>query len=227
MRFDATHALGVIVEPGQPLTIDAAKRLMSGLQQADPVMRAATARVLGRVRAASAGDALIALLNDKSELVQQFAAESLGWLRYDRAVQALADRVAYFGKGDRANEALLALARIGHASSRALFRSHLTNADAAARRAAVEGLGRTGDRTSLDQIRTLAKRDPASDVRLAGLFALNALGETQLPGIALVVGRQGLGPQARDYLLEIGPTAAPAVAAAMTTASDPAARMCI
>jgi HEAT repeat protein len=224
VRFDAIHALGVIVEPGQPLTIDAAKRLMSGLEQADPVIRAATARVLGRVRAASAGDALIALLNDKSELVQQFAAESLGWLRHDRAVQALSDRVTYFVKGDRANEALLALARIGHGSSRALFRSNLTNADAAARRAAVEGLGRIGDRASLDQIRAIAKTDPSSDVRLAGLFALNALGEPQIPAIALVVGRQGLGPQARDYLLEIGPAAAPAVAAAMTTAPDPGAR---
>jgi HEAT repeat protein len=81
-----------------------------------------------------------------------------------------------------------------------------------------------GDRASLDEIRSLAKSDPSGDVRLAGLFAMNALGEPQISGIALVVGRQGLGPQALDYLLEIGAAAAPAVAAEMTTASDPATR---
>jgi HEAT repeat protein len=224
VRFDAIHAIGVIVEPGRGLTADAATRLMSGLQHADPVMRAATARVLGRVRATTAGDALIAVLNDKSDLVQQFAAESLGWLRHDRAVQALTDRVAYFGKGDRASEALLALARIGHGSSRTLFRTNLSNAEPAARRAAAEGVARTGDRASLEIVRGLATNDPSNEVRLAALFAMNALGESQTSGIALVAGRPDVGAQARQYLLEIGPAAAPAVAAAMTTASDPAAR---
>jgi HEAT repeat protein len=224
VRFDAMHAIGVIAEPGRGLTADGVTRLMSGLQHADPVMRAATARVLGRVRAVSAGDALIGVLNDKSELVQQFAAESLGWLRHDRAVQALTDRVAYFGKGDRANEALLALARIGHGSSRALFRTNLSNADPAARRAAAEGIARTRDRASIEIVRALATNDASNEVRLASLFALNALGESQTSGIALVAGRPDVGPQAREYLLEIGPAAAPAVAAAMTTASDPAAR---
>ncbi len=225
VRFDALHALGVIAEPGsRAMSADATRRLMSGLAQPDPVMRAATARVLGRLGAVGAGDALIAVLNDKSELVQEFATESLGWLRHDRAVQALTERVTYFGKGDRANHALLALARIGHGSSRNLLRGHLTDPDAAGRRAAVEGLGRIGDRASLEQIRTLARNDPSNDVRLAGLFALNALGEPQASGIALLVGAQGLGAQARDYLLEIGSAAAPAVAAAMTTSADPRAR---
>ena len=226
IRFDALHALGVIAEPGGrgALNADAIKRLMTGLQHSDPVMRAATARVLGRMRAVDAGDALIALLNDKSELVEQFATESLGLLRYDRAVQALTDRVAFFGTGDRANGALLALARIAHGSSRTLFRGRLADPEAGARRAAVEALGRLGDRASLEAIRNLAKNDPANEVRLAGLFALNALGEPQAAGLALVVGEQALGAQARDYLLDIGPAAAPAVAAAMTTASDARAR---
>lgn len=226
VRFDALHALGVIAEPGvgSVLTLDATKRLMSGLEQSDPVMRAATARVLGRLRASIAGDALIAMLNDKNALVQQFATESLGQIRHDRAVQALTDRVTYFVKGDRANESLLALARIGHAASRGVFRARLADPDAAARRAAVEGLGRIGDRASLDAIRALARNDPSNEVRLAGLFALNALGEPQASGIALVVGRPGLDAQARDYLLEMGPAAAPAVAGAMTTVADPGAR---
>lgn len=226
VRFDAIHALGVIGEPASPFVIsaEAIRRISAGLEHADPIVRAATARVLGRLGATLAGDALIGVLNDKSDLVQQFAAESLGFLRHDRAVQALTDRVTYFAKGDRANEALLALAQIGHGSSRNLFRTRLTDPDATARRAAVEGLGRTGDRASIEQVRTLAKTDPSNDVRLAALFALNALGEPQAAGIALVVGQPGLGVQARDYLFEIGSAAAPAVAAAMTTAADPRAR---
>ncbi len=226
VRFDAIHALGVIVEPGSTsaTNLEFTRRLLTGLQHSDPVMRAATARALGRMRAAAAGDALIAALNDKSEMVQQFAAESLGLLRHDRAVQALADRVAYFGKADRANEALLALARIGYGSSRDLFRARLSDPDAAARRAAVEGLGRLRDRASLEVIRTIAKNDSANDVRLAALFALHALGEPQAAGIALVVGSPGIGAQARDYLLEIGSAAGPAVAAAMTTAASAGAR---
>lgn len=224
VRFDAIHAIGVIAEPARALTNEATSRLMTGLQQSDPVMRAATARVLGRIRALAAGDALVAALNDPSDLVQQFAAESLGWLKYDRAVQALTDRVAYYGKGGRASDALLALARIAHGSSRALFRTHLTDADPAARRAAVEGLGRVGDRASLDQIRALAATDPSNDVRVAALFALTAFGEPQMPGIAVAVGRPDIGAQARDYLLEMGPAAAPAVAAAMTTVPDAATR---
>lgn len=226
VRFDAIHALGVIAEAGSPAATspDSVRRIAGGLQHPDPVMRAATARVLGRIRAVAAGDALIAVLNDKSELVQQFAAESLGYLRNERAVQALTDRVAYYGKGARANDALLALARIGHGSSRNLFRTRLVDSDAAARRAAVEGLARIGDRASIEQIRGMAQNDPANDVRLAGLFALNAFGEPQGPGIALVAGRPDVGAQAREYLLEIGAAAAPAVAAAMTTASDPKTR---
>ena len=70
----------------------------------------------------------------------------------------------------------------------------------------------------------MAQNDPANDVRLAGLFALNAFGEPQLAGIALVAGRSDVGAQAREYLLEIGAAAAPAVAAAMTTAPDPKTR---
>jgi HEAT repeat protein len=226
VRFDAIHALGVIVEPVSPSVTNPEfiRRLLTGLQHSDPVMRTATARVLGHIGAASAGDALVAVLNDKSDLVQQFAAESLGLLKHARAVQALADRVTYFGKGDRANEALLALARIGHGSSRDLFRARLADPDAAARRAAVEGLGRLRDAASLETIRTIARNDASNEVRLAGLFALHQLGEPQAAGLALVIGTQGLGAQARDYLFEIGPAAAPAVAAAMTTASTAAAR---
>lgn len=224
IRFDALHAIGVI---GQvPLSTDDTRRLLAGLQHSDPVMRTATARVLGRLRAVSAGDALVSALNDPSELVQEYATEALGLLRNDRAVQALTDRVNYYGKGTMANVGLLALARIAYPSSRDLFRARLADADAdaAARRAAVEGVARLRDRASIDRVRTLAQSDPFSDVRLAGLFALDRLGEPQLAGITVSIGQPVVGAQARDYLLETGPLAAPAVSAAVGKATDPGAR---
>lgn len=217
IRFDALHALGVIAEA--PLGLDDTRRLATFLQDPDPVMRTATARVIGRLRGVAAGDALVSALNDPSALVQTYAAEALGRLRHDRAVQALADRVTYYGKGDAAATALLALARIGHASSRDLFRARLADPDAAMRRAAIEGLGRVRDRASIEAIRTAARADQSADVRLAGLFALDRLGEPQVNGIALSVGQPAVGAQAVDYLLEIGPAAAPAALAAMPKAT--------
>ncbi len=53
VRFDALHAIGVIGEA--PLSPDDTRRLLAGLQHSDPVMRTATARVLGRLRAVTAG----------------------------------------------------------------------------------------------------------------------------------------------------------------------------
>lgn len=223
IRFDALHALGVIGEPA--FGVENTRRLMAGLQHPDPVIRTATARVLGRLRAASAGDALVMALNDPSELVQTYATEALGLIRNDRAVQALTDRLNYFGKGPMADASALALARIGYASSRDMFRTRLGDADAAMRRAAVEGLGRLRDRESLERIRGLAKGDASNEVRLAALFALDRLGEPQAAGLAVALTQQGLGHQSRDYLFEIGPAAAPAVLNVLTQSTDPNARV--
>lgn len=218
VRFDALHALGVIAEA--PLRVEDARRLAVGLQHRDPVMRTATARVLGRLRAADAGDALINALNDPSELVQEYAGEALGLVRNDRAIQALTDRLTYHGTGPMANVALQALARIAHLSSRDLLRARLADPDPSARRAAVEGIARLRDRASLERVRAMAKADPSSDVRLAGLFALDRLGEPQLDAICVSLGQAGIGAQARDYLLETGPLAAPAAAAVLVKTTD-------
>jgi HEAT repeat protein len=218
IRFDALHALGVIAVP--PLINEDAARLAGGLTQGDDVMRMATARVLGRLRATGAGDALIAALNDSNEMVQLYATEALGLMRYERAVQALADRATFFRRGPMADETLMALARIGHASSRDLLRADLTHAEAPRRRAAAEGAGRIGDRASLDAVRILATADKASEVRLAGLFALDRLGEPQSVTIAASIAVPGLEPQARDYLLEIGQGAAPAARDAIVKATN-------
>ncbi len=217
VRFDAIHTLGVIGEA--PLDANETRRLMEGLQHSDAVVRTATARVLGRLRATTAGDALVNALNDSSELVQEYATEALGRLAAERAVQALTNRVTYYRKGTMANAALLALARIAHPSSRDLLRSRLDDADPAARRAAVEGVGRLRDVASLEKVRAAARPDAPPEVRLAALYALDRLGEPQLGGIAQSIGQPALGDQAQDYLFEAGPSAAASIAALLAKSS--------
>jgi HEAT repeat protein len=217
IRFDAVHAIGVIGEA--PLPAAQTKALLDGLEHYDAVIRAATARVLGRLRVVEAGDRLIASLNDSSPLVRRYAAEALGLIREARAVQSLTDLTAFYAKADMAGETLLALARIAHGSSRDLFRQRLSAPDPAIRRAAAEGLARLRDHDSLETLKAMMTSDPAPSARLAATFAVGVMDEPQAHVIAGALATD-LGAQARDYLLELGAPAAPGVQAALGVATD-------
>ena len=222
IRFDAVHALGVVAE--SPLPPAQAKSLIDGLDHYDPIIRAATARVLGRLRVADAGDKLIAGLNDSSTLVRRFCAEALGDIRESRAVQSLTELVTYYGKGDLAADMLLALARIAHQSSRDLFRARLADVSPDVRRAAAEGLGRLRDRDSLDALKTMMASDRAPSARLAATFAVGMIGETQSHVLAAALAVPDEAPQAAAYVIEIGAPAIPGVQSAMGVAADPRLR---
>ena len=86
-------------------------------------------------------------MNDPDPLVRRWAMDSLGWLRYDRAVQALTDHASYYGKGEEGSAALHALARIANPASAPVLRALLANGSTTFRVIAIEGLGRIGDRT--------------------------------------------------------------------------------
>ena len=218
IRFDAIHAAGVVAEA--PLPPAQAKALLDGLDHYDPVIRTATARVLGRLRVTEAGDKLISGLNDSSPLVRRFSAEALGLIREARAVTSLTDLTGFYGRTDIGRTTLLALARIAHSSSRDLFRARLADSDAGVRRAAAEGLGRLHDRESLDALTAMMKSDPDTGARLAATFGVGLIGEPQSHLIAGALGSADTGAQARDYLLELGAAAVPGVQAALTVASD-------
>jgi HEAT repeat protein len=222
IRFDAIHALGVIAQ--QPLTPVQVKGLIDQLDHYEPVIRVGAARVVGRLRVREAGAALIAGMNDSSDIVRQFAIESLGLIREERAVASLIEFVKHYRKGEIASSALLALARIGHGSARDLFRERVTDADPVMRRAAVEGLGRLADRDSLGQLHSMVQADPSPVVRLAAAFAVWRLGEPRLPLIAAAVGASATTGQAVDYLLELGSGAVAAVQAAVGSTTDANAR---
>jgi HEAT repeat protein len=219
IRFDAVHAVGVIGEA--PLPPEQARRLIDGLDHHDDVMRAATARVLGRLRVAAAGDKLIAALNDSSLLTRRYAAEALGLLREERAVQSLTELTAYYGQGEMAQATMLAIARIAHPSSLGLFRQRLSDPDPAIRRAAVEGAGRLRDRDSLPVLKTMITNDSSASVRVAAAFAVDRLGEPQSHIVAAAMASPATNAQARDYLLELGETAVPGIRSALGAAADP------
>lgn len=217
IRFDAVHALGAIAEA--PLPPAQVKALADELDHYDPIIRAATARVLGRLRAAEGADRLIATLADSNAVVRQFAVEALGMIRDNKAAAPLIDLVSR-GRAPVASQALLALARMGHPESRDEFRRRLTDRDPAMRRAAAEGLGRLQDRESLDALRGIEAADRAEEVRLAAAFAVDRLGDSQAHVLAAHMILKDVAVQACAYLLEIGRPALSGVRATLDVAKD-------
>jgi HEAT repeat protein len=217
IRFDAVHALGAIAEaPLSPAQLDA---LVDQLEHYDPIMRAATCRVFARLGDGRAAARLIVALGDSSPIVRQFAIDALGRVRAETAVPHLVS-ILIRERGEFAPQALLALARIAPASALDHFRKRLTDRNAQMRRAAVEGIGRLGDREALATLQAILKNDRSNEVRLAAHFALNALGEVQTHHLAAAMVLRDLGGDARDYLLEIGRPAIPGIESALKVARD-------
>jgi HEAT repeat protein len=222
IRFDALHVLGVIAEP--PLNDADAETLASGLDSADATTRIATARVLGRLKVARAGDKLIAALNDDNKIEQKYATEALGLTKNERAVTSLLERLDFFKSGDLAAETLLALGRIASPSARDALRARLNDSDAAMRAAALEGLGRLQDADSGSAFVAHRQKDNAAAVRLAATFAVAKLGDPDVSALVRGLSSAETYAQAVDYLLELGPAAAPGVKAALDTTRDSALR---
>jgi HEAT repeat protein len=217
IRFDAVHALGFIATP--PLTAAQVEAIAAELDHYDPIIRAATARVLGRLHGRSAIDALLVALEDSNLLVRQFALEALGRLREPRVLGAARTHAAS-GGGDLAETARLAVARVGAPEDVPRLREWLSDRDAAARRSAAEGLGRAGDTESMAVLEDMVRTDRSPAVRLAARFALELLGQTQTHLLAAAaVGDTA--EQAHEYLFEIGRRAVPGIQAALEVATDP------
>jgi HEAT repeat protein len=218
VRFDAIHTLGFVAEP--PLPLEQLRLLAGELDHYDPVMRIATARVLGRLGQRQAGDALTAALQDSNATVRRYVVEALGLIREDRALIALRDRLAW-SKGENVDGIVLALARIGSPDDAAMFRQGLNDRSENIRRAAAEGLGRAGDRGAIDGLRRLMMTDRSETVRMAAAFGLQKLGEVQTHTLGSMLILDDEGPQALGYLLELGPAAVPGIHEVFKVATDP------
>jgi HEAT repeat protein len=184
------------------------------LGAADPAMRYAAARVMGRIfmkRAqddpieVTVGDAVITALNDSDRVVKAAAMDALGSMRYERGVQALTDLFTFYGKGESAEAALDALARIAHPTSAALFVSQLGSKTPEMRAIAIEGLARVGDPARLAEIKPVADADRSDIVTLAGAFASALLENGSIERIVDALTKPRLRDRARQYVVEIAP----------------------
>jgi HEAT repeat protein len=179
----------------------------------EPALRLAAVRVIGRVFERrpgdppveqSVGDAVINALNDADRRMRAVAMQTLGALRYERGVQALTDLFQHFGKGDLAEAALDAIAHIGHPYSSPLLVSQLGRG-VAMKRIAIEGLARTGDRTTVVEIGAALKGERSEVVQLAGSFASVLLAGASIEPLGEALSRSRVHERARAYLIEVAP----------------------
>ena len=203
VRHEAIYAIGIIAK--SPLSADAEQSLIKALDHYDSSIRAGAARVAGRVGVTAAADALIKAVNDSSADVRYAAMRALGMLRDERAVGALMEQLKFYGRGEGAWSALDALARIAHASSVPVFTSRLTDTDPFLRRAAAEGLGRTGDTSAISTLETGAGNDRSGMVRAAMQYALQKLGRNYVPRLVEFLDDSKTNLQVQEYLIELGP----------------------
>jgi len=206
VRLEAIYAVGIVVAP--PLTTldkDQSQRLIKALDHFDPAIRAGAARVIGRLKVIDAGEVLIKSVNDSQPDVRYSAMRALGAIHEARAVQALTEQFAYYRKGEGAWSALDALARIGASASAPLFKERLQDKDPFIRRAAVEGLGRTGDTASFEALQRIVGTDESAMVRMAAAFALQKLGRNYASRVADLMASPKVVEQGEEYLVELGP----------------------
>lgn len=218
VRVEAIYTLGTIASP--PLAEPHAPDLIRALDHYDPAIRAAAARVAGRLRVTQAGPALIRAVNDSQPPVRYAAMRALGEIRETTAVQALTEQLAHYRKGEGAWSALDGLAHLAHPSSVPVFVERLTDRDASMRRAAVEGLARTADAAQTETLERIAIADPSDMVRAAAAFALQRRGADRLAALIAAFGDSRLAPQIAGYVLELGPSVAPGLAAQLAHADE-------
>ena len=235
-KFDAAYAIGVLGPPlvrrGQfPDGRATCDSLMAFLRDPDATIRLSAIHVLGRLMGAALenpsanaeilalrgdlGDQIISGMNDSDELIKLSAMAALGEIRHDRAVQALTDTMAYYKREALGLAALDALAHIAHPASLTLFSGLLEAKDDQGRRAAVEGVARSGDKTALSNLLVRTTREKTPLVLQAVAFARAKQGDfSQITLVAQGLRDAATAAYAFGYLVELGAPLAPSLAGA-------------
>jgi HEAT repeat protein len=217
VAVESLYAFGTLaIEPTGParraLLRETAPDLASMIGAANLEYRYAAIRVIGRVferRAeddpveAVVGDAVVSALNDNDRGIRGAAMQALGAMRYERAVAALTEQFQYFGRGELAEAALEALARIAHPASTPLFVTALGAKQNALKAFAIEGLARVGDGTRRAGIETAIAGDNDERLLLAAAFAAVLLSDAPLDPLVDALRKPRVAVQARQYLIEI------------------------
>ena len=191
-----------------------ASDLVELLDARDADLRLAAARVIGRLYAKRAtdppvdavvGEGLVMTLNDKDGAVRKAATQALGDLRYEPSVPVLTEALKVHRKGDCAEAALDALARIASPASAPVFREELTSKSATCRATAVEGLARLKGVVKLGEIQTALAKERSDEVSLALAFAATMMADAPIDQLGESLVRARNRERARRYLIELAP----------------------
>jgi HEAT repeat protein len=202
VRLEAIYAAATIGRG--PLAPESEQLLIKALDHYDPQVRGGAALFAGRAGITAAADPLIKLVNDSDSGVRYAAMRALGQLREQRAVVALTEQLKYYNKGEGAWSALDGLAHIAHPSSIPIFTERLADKDPNLRRAAAEGLARSGDKSQMGAFETGAGNDGSDVARAAMTFALQKLGRNYVPRLVEFLDDGRIELQVQEYFLELG-----------------------
>ena len=217
VRRDAAYAVGIVLTP--PVTDAVAFEILASLSDREPSVRVAAARALGRLRVQDAGVPLIGRVNDEDLDVRLASMRALGDLRYERAVAALTDQFTFYVRGVAGRSAISALAAIGHPSTIPLFEAQTTSGYPAHRRAAYEGLARSGGAAAAaPRIEAAMVSEKDTRVLIAMAFALASAGRDGVNRVLDALADRDRSDDALAYLVELGQ---PHVAAVAARLSDP------
>ncbi len=217
VRRDAAYAVGIVLTP--PVTEAVAFEILASLSDLEPSVRVAAARALGRLRVQNAGVPLIGRVNDEDLDVRLASMRALGDLRYERALVALTDQFTFYVRGVAGRSAISALAAIGHPSTIPLFEAQTTSGYPAHRRAAYEGLARSGRAAAAaPRIEAAMVSEKDTRVLIAMAFALASAGRDGVNRVLDALADRDRSDAALAYLVELGQ---PHVAAVAARLSDP------
>jgi HEAT repeat protein len=236
VSLEALYAFGAL---GSQLTGRPRRDLLQGslsdltvlLGLPDPALRLAAVRVIGRLYKRRPGDApvdqqmgnlVIAAVNESDRAMKFAAMDTLGEIREARAVGGLTELFQFYGKGDLAQAALSALARIGDTSSAPLFLTQMAGKSSEFKALAIEGLARTGDASHMAAIQGALKRERDGRVLAASNFAAAMLSNAPIEQLVDALNKPKTHDTARQYLVEIAPGRVSRMA---RYAQDPVGRM--
>ncbi len=222
VRRDAAYAVGIVLTP--PVGDAVAFEILASLSDREPSVRVAAARALGRLRVQDAGVPLIGRVNDEDLDVRLASMRALGDLRDDRAIVALTDQFKFYVRGVAGRSAISALAAIGHPSTIPLFEAQTTSGYPAHRRAAYEGLARSGGAAAAaPRIEAAMVSEKDTRVLIAMAFALASAGRDGVNRVVEALPDRDRSDDALAYLVELGQPHVKAVAARLSD-SNPLVR---
>jgi len=217
IRRDTAYAVGIVLTP--PVSDAVAFELVASLSDREPSVRIAAALALARLQVQDAGLPLVGRINDEDLDVRLASMRALGDLRYKGAVPALTDQFEFYVRGVAGRAAIGALGAIGDSSSNTLFMMQSTSGYPAHRKAAYEGLARTGQaRVAFPRIEEAMASEKDTRVLTAMGFALASAGHDGIDRVLDALSDRDRSDEALAYLVELGQ---PRVAAVAARLSDP------